>query len=87
MREVLQHPLGPLPWALSNSDGTIKKTNKAALAKQLEGKVSSTESINEPSATIIDGMSLIQKLHGENRTFSELSTQIFASVLHSGRDS
>ena len=28
MRDVMSHPLGPLPWALSNGDGTMKKTNK-----------------------------------------------------------
>ena len=39
MRDVLSHPLGPLPWALSNGDGTMKKTNKAVLSKHLESKV------------------------------------------------
>ena len=29
MREYLKHPLGPLPWALSNCDGTLKKTNQS----------------------------------------------------------
>ena len=29
MLDVLSHPLGPLPWALSNGDGRMKKTNKA----------------------------------------------------------
>ena len=29
MREVLKHPLGPLPWALSNCGGTLKKTNQS----------------------------------------------------------
>ena len=30
MQDVLKHPLGPLPWALANCDGTLKKTNKAS---------------------------------------------------------
>ena len=29
MRDVLSHPLGRSPLALSNGDGTMKKTNKA----------------------------------------------------------
>ena len=33
IQEVLQHPLGPLPWSLANEDGTMKNTNKAALAR------------------------------------------------------
>ena len=30
MKEVFQHPLGPIPWALANCDGTLKKTSKSA---------------------------------------------------------
>ena len=29
MRDVLCHPLGPLPWALSTVDGSLRKTSKA----------------------------------------------------------
>ncbi|KAK5921267.1 hypothetical protein CgunFtcFv8_024984 [Champsocephalus gunnari] len=61
IRDVLVHPLGPLPWALSNSDGSLRKTNKAALARELEKNVSPAEDMPEPSACIIDGMSLVQK--------------------------
>ncbi len=32
MEDILSHPLGPLPWALSTSDGLLRKTNKASLA-------------------------------------------------------
>ena len=53
MRDVLSHPLGPLPWALSNGDDTMKKTNKAVLSKQLESKVLPVEEVPHPSATII----------------------------------
>ena len=35
MRDVLCHPLGPLPWALSTVDGSPQKTSKAALALEL----------------------------------------------------
>ena len=61
MKVVLQHPLGPLPWSLANCDGTMKKTNKAALARNLETKTFPAEDIPKPSACIIDAMSLIQK--------------------------
>jgi len=36
MREVLSHPLGPIPWALVAPDGTLRKTKKTALAKRLK---------------------------------------------------
>ena len=61
MKDVLAHPLGPLPWALANSDGTLRKTNKAVLAKELEKNVSAAEEIPTASATIIDGMGMVQK--------------------------
>ena len=36
MQDVLKHPLGPLPWSLANTDTTLKKSNKAALALHIE---------------------------------------------------
>ena len=30
MREVLAHPLGPIPWTVAKLDGTLRKTNKAS---------------------------------------------------------
>ena len=44
MKDVLAHPLGPLPWALANADGSLRKTNKAALATELEKKCVSCRS-------------------------------------------
>ena len=70
MRDVMSHPLGPLPWALSNGDGTMKKTNKAVLPKHMERKVLPVEEVPHPSATIIDAMGLVNTFYSENRTFS-----------------
>ncbi len=36
MEDILSHPLGHLPWALSTSDGLLRKTNKASLATHLQ---------------------------------------------------
>ena len=58
MSDVLVHPLGPVSWALANGDESLHKTNKAALARVLEKMVFLAEVIPEPSATIIDGISL-----------------------------
>ena len=81
MNDVLSDPLGPLPWALANGDGTMRKTNKAALARELEKQVLPAGTIPEPSATIIDGMSLIQKMKGNDQTFSQLE---LTRTLHDG---
>ena len=87
MRDVLQHPLGPLPWALSNCDGTLKKTNKASLARHLEMKTTAADTIPQPSVCVIDGMSLIQKTHGEHTTFGDVSEQVLMSALNIGASS
>ena len=50
MREVLSHPLGPLPWSLATPDGLMRKTNKASLEKELQKNVQAADSIPLPSA-------------------------------------
>ncbi|KAJ8384830.1 hypothetical protein AAFF_G00198170 [Aldrovandia affinis] len=84
MSDVLSHPLGPLPWALSNGDGTLRKTNKAVLARELEKQVLPAETIPGPSATIIDGMSLVQKMKGNDQTFSQRAASAQTQILHEG---
>ena len=87
MSDLLSHHLLPLPWALSNGDGTMMKTNKAVLSKHLESKVVRVEEVPHPSVTIIYAMGLMNKLLGENRTFSELSDRVFSQMLHAGHGS
>ena len=36
MKDVLEHPLGPLPWSLANSDGTMKKLTRLLLPESLK---------------------------------------------------
>lgn len=78
-----------MPWALSNPDGSLrqkKKTNKAALARELEKSASSDEDIGEHSACIIDGMSPVQKLQGDGKTFREIAGSVLNLTLHEGRN-
>ena len=82
MKDVLRHPLGPLPWALATDEGSLRKTNKSALARELQKNVPVAESIPEPSACIIDGMSLVQKTKGDHRTFAEVADCILSSVIN-----
>ena len=84
MSDVLSHPLGPLPWALANGDGTLRKTNKAALARKLKKQVLPAENIPMLSATFIDGMSLVQKMKGNDQTFSQLAESALIQILHEG---
>ena len=87
MRDVLCHPLGPLPWALSTVDGSLRKTSKAALAKELQKNVPAAEEIPQPSACIIDGMVLVQRLKGDHKKFSDVADSLFGMVLHEGASS
>ena len=87
IKDVMKHPLGPVPWSLSTGEGALRKTSKSALAKELRKNVPVGESIQQPTATIIDGMSLIQKTRGDNRTFGDVTSSILSTVLNESRDS
>ena len=87
MREVLSHPLGPLPWALSTADGSLTKTNKAALAKELQKSVSFEDVIPQPPPCMIDAMALVQRLKGDHKTFAEVAESLLCFVLQEGSNS
>ena len=76
MKEVLSHPLGPLPWSLAAPDGSLKKTAKSSLAKELQKDAQAVESLLPRSACIIDGMAMVQRLKGDQKTFKEI-TEIY----------
>ena len=59
----------------------MRKTNKAALARELEKQVLPAETIPEPSAIIVDGMSLVQK---NDQTFAQLAESALAHILYEG---
>lgn len=54
MNEVSSHSLGPLPWALSTADESLRKTNKAALKKELQRRLPFADVIPQASACMID---------------------------------
>jgi hypothetical protein len=85
MKEVLTHSFGPIPWEVANCDGSIKKTCKAVLAKELFKFALIVESIPENSAVIIDGMSIVQKASGNFNTFGCAAEKIFMLALNEGR--
>ena len=82
MSDVLAHPLGPLPWSLAATHGSLRKTNKAVLDKELEKNVPPAETIPGPCATIIDGMSIVQRMKGDHKTFAELADTILKMILN-----
>ena len=84
MQDVLKHPLGPLPASLACNNGFPRKTNKAQLGKELEKLIQATEEVARPSAYLIDGMALVQKLKVDHLTFGEIADTILSRVLREG---
>ena len=84
MSEVLAHPLGPLLWTLTNPDGTLRKKNKASLVKELQKNVQAADVIPQPSACLIDGMALVQRLKGGQATFAEIAESLLSMALNEG---
>ena len=74
MEEVLSHPLGPLPWALSTPDRLLRKTNKAALATTLQKNVPVAKQLPGNSASVVDGMNIVQRNQCDQATFGDVAT-------------
>ena len=85
MKDVLKHPLGPIPWALAAEDGAMRKTTKSSLSKEIMKDVQPAEELGENKACIIDGMALLQKVNGNQKTFAELSHQVLSLVIGESR--
>ena len=87
MEDVLSHPLGPLPWALSTTDGLLRKTNKAALATILQKNVAASEHLPGNSTSVVDGMNIVQIIKGDQDTFGDVAATILSMVLKEGSQS
>ena len=68
--DVLCHPFSPLPWALATADGSLRRNNKACLAKERRKNITSAEEIPQPCAWILDGMAMVQKIAVDQKTFA-----------------
>ena len=64
----------------------MKLTNIFYL-RVLDKHVSPAETTHQPSATLIDGMSLVRKMNGNDKTFSQLAESVLAKVIHEGGQS
>ena len=83
LKDLMCFPLGPLPWSLATPDGSLRKTNKAALAKNIKKNAQLQDSLPAHSATIIDGMALVQraKFDDQQPTFEKIADRIFAMAI------
>ena len=89
VKEKLQHSLGPTPWTLSTAEDFLRKTNKAELASYLRKNVQVEDGSPNNSATVFDGMALVQKVSLESAqiAFGSLASSLMGMVLLEGLDS
>ena len=87
MEHILSHPLKPHPWALFTPDGLLRQTDKASLAATLHKDVAVADQFPQNSASLIDGMNLIQRIKGDKATFDDIAATVFSMALNEGRHS
>ncbi|KAJ8389319.1 hypothetical protein AAFF_G00121840 [Aldrovandia affinis] len=61
-----------------------EKDKQSCSSQELEKQVLPAETIPGPFATIIDGMSLVQKMKGNDQTFSQRAASALTQILHEG---
>ena len=81
MQEVLQYPLGPIPWALAQPDGLPRKTAKSSLGRELVKNVPLVDSIPAPCACIIDAMAVLNRMKFDKFTFQDIVNSLWTQVL------
>lgn len=83
VKDVLKYNLCTIPQSLANYDGSMCKTNKAVMMQHLES-LSNPPTIHPAtamSATVIDGMALLQQLKDVPSTFGELAIGILKRAI------
>ena len=82
LKDLLSHELGPLPWSLASSNGSLAKTNKAILSKLLENGVECPPTLPDlTTAVIIDAMAMRQMLVRIPNRFSKLVDMVMTRIL------
>ena len=87
MQNVLKYELGPIPWSIAATDGTVAKTAKFKIVEVLEKDVQTMEQDQEFSVWVFDAMAVIQLIVCIPKTFSELVMQVLNVLLNYGLDS
>lgn len=72
LRSTLSYPLTPVPPSLCHIDGNMHKTEKWALFRKRDGKVTSNPP-DKIDCTLIDGFLLLHQLREIPQTFSKIA--------------
>jgi len=79
--ETLKYPLTPIPTSMCHLDGTMYKTDKSALMKILEQKISQPNVPPEyPDVVIIDGFFVLHLMREFPKTFGSISTMFLKNI-------
>jgi len=79
--ETLKYPLTPIPTSMCHLDGTMYKTDKSALMKILEQKISQPNVPPEyPDVVIIDGFFVLHLMREFPKTFGSISTMFSKNI-------
>jgi len=86
LKNVLSYELAPVPLSLANMDGSLRKTQKSNLLKELNMECNAQTVLpggnNDQTAYVIDLLAIIQMTSkGNLKTFGELSDVIATSVM------
>ena len=81
---LFTYPLGTIPLALVEVDGTLKKTAKALLLHKPED-VEPLSLILPGCAYIVDGMAAVRQMKSSKMTYYEFSINLLNHVLAAGR--
>ena len=81
MRSLFKYPLVPLPLALTEMDGTLKKTAKSMLLNKLEGGMVTIEELPSNYCKIIYGMAAVRQFKASCLTYKEFAEKLLKSVI------
>lgn len=90
MRKVLSYELAAVPPSMFHDDGSVRKTNKADLAKKLEANMDeilvlpsqNSPTSSQSAAYLIDGMAMCQAMNENHfKTFNDLGKMVLDRIV------
>ena len=72
---------------IENAAFCLRSAIRRGIQKALQKGMALAERIPGPSAKVIDGMSLIQKMKRDQKSFGQMASTLLSTVLHEGSQS
>ena len=81
LQEVFSYSLGPIPWALAEANGGLKKSSKAKIMHELEKGATSVEQVDAPFVLIFHGMALVRMVKCTGLTYNQFPDNLLKLVV------